>query len=481
MNGADELRLHTEVLVLGTGGAGLRAALAARRAGAKVLVVSKMQAEDPNCTAAAWGGTTYATPAHETELFRQVVHTGGFLSNQRLVEAFVHGVPESIANLVDCEVPLDILDHADTEGRLGVARVRGGNGPRGFGLVRPLRRRAMEAGVEFVDELMVASLLVSDGRVGGALGVQLCDGTPVVITAQAVIIACGGGACLFERTDNPPGTTGDGIALAYHAGAELVDLELVSFQFPTRRIAEAFAAPGVPAEKLAQMAKLGVAISEWMEAHELDATAIQCWTSLQRNFGCNACTLMSVMSEKFLPSACEVDVTGVLTMYAMQLASGTPAALVDWNNNYADDENKCVLFHCGNWAKAFLPDIRISNAPILGSTLGVENTYGALEGRTGPGPLTFGRITTADAEGAIRAYVGEGELTADELNTWSLTACPWYQPSPMSAASSKVSNLVYTVPEALSVRVSVPFDSTVTARCSFSMERSLVIRLGVSG
>ncbi|HPC60292.1 MAG TPA: L-fucose/L-arabinose isomerase family protein [Verrucomicrobiota bacterium] len=177
-------------------------------------------------------------------------------------------------------------------------------------------------------------------------------------------------------------------------------------------------APGVPAEKLAQMAKLGVAISEWMEAHELDATAIQCWTSLQRNFGCNACTLMSMMSEKFLPSACEVDVTGVLTMYAMQLASGTPAALVDWNNNYADDENKCVLFHCGNWAKAFLPDIRISNAPILGSTLGIENTYGALEGRTGPGPLTFARITTADAEGAIRAYVGEGELTADELNTF---------------------------------------------------------------
>ncbi len=181
-------------------------------------------------------------------------------------------------------------------------------------------------------------------------------------------------------------------------------------------------APGVPAEKLAQMAKLGVAISEWMEAHELDATAIQCWTSLQRNFGCNACTLMSMMSEKFLPSACEVDVTGVLTMYAMQLASGTPAALVDWNNNYADDENKCVLFHCGNWAKAFLPDIRISNAPILGSTLGVENTYGALEGRTGPGPLTFARITTADAEGAIRAYVGEGELTADELNTFGSRA-----------------------------------------------------------
>ena len=153
-------------------------------------------------------------------------------------------------------------------------------------------------------------------------------------------------------------------------------------------------------------------------ANHLDATAIQCWTCVQENFGCNVCTLMSMMSEKFMPSACEVDVTGVLTMYAMQLAGGTPAALVDWNNNYADDDDKCVLFHCGNWAKSFLPDIKIANAPILGSILGVENTYGALDGRTPAGPLTYGRITTADAEGKIRCYVGEGELTNDELKTF---------------------------------------------------------------
>ena len=177
-------------------------------------------------------------------------------------------------------------------------------------------------------------------------------------------------------------------------------------------------APGVPAEKLSQMAKMGVVLTEWMNANAIDATAIQCWTSVQENFGCNVCTLMSMMSEKFLPSACEVDVTGVLTMYAMQLAGGTPAALVDWNNNYADDDDKCVLFHCGNWAKSFLPDIKIANAPILGSILGVENTYGALEGRTPGGPLTYGRITTADAEGKIRCYVGEGELTNDKLDTF---------------------------------------------------------------
>jgi L-fucose isomerase-like protein len=177
-------------------------------------------------------------------------------------------------------------------------------------------------------------------------------------------------------------------------------------------------APGVPDDKLVQMAKMGVALAEWIDANALDATAIQCWTSVQQNLGCNVCTLMSMMSEKFMPSACEVDVTGVLTMYAMQLAASSPAALVDWNNNYADDEDKCVLFHCGNWAKSFLPDIKIANAPILGSILGVENTYGALEGRTPARPLTFGRITTADPDGCIRAYVGEGQLTNDPLDTF---------------------------------------------------------------
>lgn len=179
---------------------------------------------------------------------------------------------------------------------------------------------------------------------------------------------------------------------------------------------------GVPQESLVQMAKLGVILSNWMEENALQATAIQCWTSMQQNFGCNVCTVMSMMSERFMPSACEVDVTGALTMYAMQLASNSPSALVDWNNNYADDPNKCVLFHCGNWAKSFLPDIHVATAPILGTIVGEGNTYGALEGRTPAGPLTYGRLTTADAEGRIRAYVGNGELTADELNTFGTRA-----------------------------------------------------------
>jgi L-fucose isomerase-like protein len=174
----------------------------------------------------------------------------------------------------------------------------------------------------------------------------------------------------------------------------------------------------VPTDKILQMARLGVVLDEFIAANDLDSTAIQCWTSLQQNWGCNVCTCMSMMSEKLMPSACETDIAGALSMYALSLASQLPSALVDWNNNYGGDDDKCVLFHCGNWPKAFAADTKIANAPILGSTLGVENTYGAMEGRTPAGPLTYARFTTDDTAGVIRGYAGEGTTTDDELNTF---------------------------------------------------------------
>ncbi len=179
---------------------------------------------------------------------------------------------------------------------------------------------------------------------------------------------------------------------------------------------------GVPADKMNQIAKLGVVLDEFVSANELDSTAIQCWTSIQQNFGCNACTCMSMMSNSLLPSACETDILGAVSMYALQLASGSPSALVDWNNNFGGDEDKCVLFHCGNWPKAFAPDARIATAPILGTTLGEENTYGAMEGRAPAGKLTYARFTTDDTHGVIRGYVGEGVLTDDELKTFGQRA-----------------------------------------------------------
>lgn len=181
--------------------------------------------------------------------------------------------------------------------------------------------------------------------------------------------------------------------------------------------------PGVPNLSLMLMAKFGVVVGEWAAGLDLDATAIQCWTSLQRHYGVNCCTVMSMMSESFMPSACEVDVTGAVSMYALQLASGRPSALVDWNNNYGDDPDKCVFFHCGNWAKSFMPDATIATAPILGTTLGERNTYGAMSGRTPGGqPVTFGRVSTDDTAGRIAAYVGEGRFTDDPLVTFGSRA-----------------------------------------------------------
>ncbi len=169
-------------------------------------------------------------------------------------------------------------------------------------------------------------------------------------------------------------------------------------------------AHAAPADSLLKMAKFAIVVDDWMSSLGLTATAIQCWSSMQKNYGVNVCTVMSMMSEQMLPSACEVDIAGVVSMYALQLASGRPSALVDWNNNYGDDPDKCVLFHCGNWAKDFLPDIRIGTAPILGTMLGEENTVGALEGRTPAGPMTFGRVSTDDSSGRIRVYLGDGQL-----------------------------------------------------------------------
>jgi L-fucose isomerase-like protein len=179
---------------------------------------------------------------------------------------------------------------------------------------------------------------------------------------------------------------------------------------------------GVPNAALVKMAKLAIVLNDWMAANDINATALQCWESVQKNYGVNVCTVMSMMSDRLMPSACEVDVTGVASMYALQLASGSPSALVDWNNNYADEDDKCVFFHCGNWAKSFLPDITIKVAEILGTTLGEENTYGAVAGRVPSGPVTFARISTDDVNGCISSYVGEGRFTDDALETFGARA-----------------------------------------------------------
>ena len=169
---------------------------------------------------------------------------------------------------------------------------------------------------------------------------------------------------------------------------------------------------------LLKMAKLGVVIDGFIEDNELDATAVQCWTSMEEYFGVVPCTVMSMLSNSLCPSACEVDVGGALGMYALQLASGRPSALLDWNNNYGDELDKCVLFHCSNLPKEFFNEIEMDYQAIIAGSVGKENTYGTVVGRIKAVPMTFARFTTDDLEGRILTYVGEGEFTKDKFETF---------------------------------------------------------------
>jgi L-fucose isomerase-like protein len=175
---------------------------------------------------------------------------------------------------------------------------------------------------------------------------------------------------------------------------------------------------GIPDEGLARMARFGIVVEEWMAASNLQASAIQCWTSIEEFYGVVPCALMSMMSNSLLPSACETDIPGVVGMLAMVLASGKPSALVDWNNNYSDDPDKGVVFHCSNLPKAMFEEAVMDYQAIIAGTVGKENTYGTIVGRIRPGPFTFCRVSTDDLNGRILAYVGEGEVTRDALQTF---------------------------------------------------------------
>jgi len=174
----------------------------------------------------------------------------------------------------------------------------------------------------------------------------------------------------------------------------------------------------VPSAALLKMAKLGAVVDDWMQTTEVAISAVQCWTSIEENLGVVPCTVMSMMSNDLLSSACEVDVCGVLGMHAMRLASGTPSALLDWNNNYGSDPNKAVCFHCSNLPKHFFRSVKMDFQEIIASTVGKENTFGTCVGLIKPEKMTFTRFSTDDTAGEIRGYVGEGRFTDDPLNTF---------------------------------------------------------------
>ena len=166
--------------------------------------------------------------------------------------------------------------------------------------------------------------------------------------------------------------------------------------------------------KIAKQACFGLAVENWIQEYDIDISAIQCWESIEKNYGCAACVTMSMMGEKLMPSACEVDVAGTISMYALALAAQTPSAILDWNNNFAEDRNKVVCTHCSNYPKSFFQsEIEIGTLDILGTVLGHEVTFGAVKGKVAAGKMTYFRVSTDDNKGIIKTYLGEGTMTDD--------------------------------------------------------------------
>jgi L-fucose isomerase-like protein len=176
---------------------------------------------------------------------------------------------------------------------------------------------------------------------------------------------------------------------------------------------------GIPEVNMLKQAKLSVTIDRWMAENECDASAVECWDSIQQNYGCATCLSMAMMGDRLLPSACEVDVVGAVSMYALLLASGNPPSFQDWNNNYGDDRDMCINTHCSSFPKSFMQNpVEVSNLDVLGATLGPDNCFGAVKGQAAPGPMTFFRISTDDVAGMVKAYLGEGEMTADPVTNF---------------------------------------------------------------
>jgi len=175
---------------------------------------------------------------------------------------------------------------------------------------------------------------------------------------------------------------------------------------------------GIPEDALLKMAKLGTVIDGWMKQSHITISAVQCWTSMEEYFGVVPCTVMSMMSNELIPSACEVDVPGTLSMYMLALASQTPSALLDWNNNYGSDPNKCVCFHCSNLPKHFFKDVKMDYQEIIAGTVGKLNTFGTCVGRVKPGVMSYARYSTDDRRGIVRGYTGAGQFTEDPLETF---------------------------------------------------------------
>ncbi len=170
----------------------------------------------------------------------------------------------------------------------------------------------------------------------------------------------------------------------------------------------------VPDEAFNNIVKLGLVLDEIIETYQMDAIAIRCWLELQTQLGISPCVLLGELNNRLVSAACEVDIGSAIMMFALSLASGEPPVCLDWNNNYADYENKCILFHCGPVPKDLMTDRgEVIDHLMVQNALGEGCSYGPHIGRIAPMDFTFGNIMTRN--GAVNVYLGQGRITDDPV------------------------------------------------------------------
>lgn len=176
---------------------------------------------------------------------------------------------------------------------------------------------------------------------------------------------------------------------------------------------------GFRRESLVLSAKLEVFLRRWREANAIDALAIQCWTSIQKNYGVCSCATMARFGDEGFPSACEADVLGAMSMHAAMLASRRPAALADWNNLHNNDDELANLWHCGVFPASFSSRgarIAVHELMVAGGAAPRDKAHGVVELVADPSPLTLCRVTQ-DADGAWKAVVAQGNIEENPAET----------------------------------------------------------------
>jgi L-fucose isomerase-like protein len=166
----------------------------------------------------------------------------------------------------------------------------------------------------------------------------------------------------------------------------------------------------VPSGPMDNLVRLGVVLDAIVDEFQLDAYAIRCWMELQSELDISPCVLLGELSDRGVAGACEVDIANAVVMHAFELASDGAVTLLDWNNNYEEEDDKCVLFHCGPTPKSMMQDgARVTDHLILGAGCG----FGCNIGRIKPMDFTFGSLMTFAGES--RVYLGEGRFTNDPI------------------------------------------------------------------